>query len=247
MTGEKSKSRVYILDAFRGAAVLGMVLHHSLVSYEIMFGTVVSFLYTDAFHAVQLLFVAVFLLVSGICTNYSRNIMRRGVTVFAAALVVSFATCVVMPAIGLYGLNIYFGILHMFGLSMILYALLKKALDRINPAVGIAVFTLLFAAYYCFYSTGPTGSSYFMMLFGILPEDIGSYGDYYPLLPYFFLFISGTYIGKYIKNGAFPQRFYALRCKPLELCGRYSLWVYVLHQPVIFGILYAAVSLIVAI
>ena len=163
-----SKTRVYMLDILRGAAVLGMVLHHALVSFEIIFDKSFEILYSEAFLSLQLLFVAVFLLVSGVCTNYSRSVLRRGIIVFAAALVVSFATCVVLPAMGFYGLNIYFGILHMIGLSMILYALLKKWLDKINPAVGIVLFTVLFIAYYMFYRTGPTGSSYFMMIFGIL-------------------------------------------------------------------------------
>lgn len=241
---EKNKTRVFMLDILRGGAVLGMVLHHGLVSYEIIFGKSIDILYSEVFFTLQLIFVAVFLLVSGICTNYSRNVLKRGLIVFGAALIVSFATCVVLPAIGFEGLNIYFGILHMFGLSMILYALLKKPLERINPAVGIILFSVLFIAYYIFYRTGPTGSSYFLMIFGILPENIGSYGDYYPLLPYFFLFIAGTYVGKYVKNKAFPEWFYTFRCRPLEFCGRYSLWVYILHQPIIFGILYAVFSVL---
>ncbi|MBP3481215.1 MAG: DUF1624 domain-containing protein [Clostridia bacterium] len=238
------KKRVYMLDILRGAAVLGMVLHHALVSFEIIFEKSFEILYSEAFLLLQLLFVAVFLLVSGICTNYSRSVLKRGLIVFAAALVVSFATCVVMPAMGFYGLNIYFGILHMIGLSMILYALLKRWLDKIKPPVGIVLFTVLFVAYYMFYRTEPTGSSYFLMIFGILPQGIGSYGDYYPLFPYLFLFLVGTYVGKYIKNGVFPKWFYTKRCVPLEICGKYSLWVYVLHQPVIFGIMYAVSAII---
>lgn len=234
----KNKERVRILDILRGAAVLGMVLHHGLVSYEIIFGKNIEILASQEFLALQLLFVAVFLIVSGICTNYSRNILKRGFIVFAAALLVSFATCVVLPAAGFTGLNIYFGILHMFGLSMILYSLLKRIFDKLSPAVGIIVFTLLFIAYYLFYRTNPTGDSYLLMIFGVLPENIGSYGDYYPLFPFFFLFIAGTYIGKYVKNGDFPKWFYSAKCPFLELCGKYSLWVYILHQPLIFGIMY---------
>lgn len=235
---EKIKNRVHMLDILRGGAVLGMVLHHGLVSYEIIFSSSIDLLYTEAFYILQLLFVAVFLLVSGICTNYSSSVLKRGIIVFSAALLVSFATCIILPAIGFTGLNIYFGILHMFGLSMILYALLRKFFEKINPIAGIIIFSLLFIAYYIYYRTGPVSSSYFLMIFGILPESIKSYGDYYPLLPYFFLFIVGTYIGKYIKRGDFPAWFYNARFAPLEICGRYSLWVYILHQPIIFGILY---------
>lgn len=236
-------TRVHMLDILRGAAVLGMVLHHALFSYEIIFGTHIGIFDTEAFLAVQLLFVSVFLLVSGICTNYSRNVLKRGVIVFGAALIITFATCVVLPAIGITGLNIYFGILHMFGLSMILYALLRKLFEKIPPAVGIIVFTVLFALYYAFYRTGPESDTWWLMIFGVLPRGI-SYGDYYPLFPFFFMFIVGTYVGKYVKAHRFPEWFYSSRCVPLELCGKYALWIYVLHQPIIFGILYLIYILI---
>ena len=234
---ENSNSRVYMLDILRGIAVLGMVFHHSMVSAEIVYDTTFDFFYTTAFKIIQLVFVAVFLLVSGICTNYSRNTVKRGIIVTAAALVVSFATCVVMPWMGMHGLEIYFGVLHMFGLSMLIYGLCKKLFDKIPSPVGIILFFVLFLLYYPFYDSQPTSPYYFLIIFGVIPESITSYGDYYPLLPYFFMFLSGTYLGKYVKNGSFPRFFYTARCKVLEVCGRYSLWVYILHQPIIFGIL----------
>ena len=230
--------RVYMLDVLRGIAVIGMVFHHALVSAEIVFNTYFDFLYTIPFHIIQLIFVCVFLLVSGICTNYSRSTVKRGLVVFGAAILVSFATCVVLPAVGFEGLNIYFGILHMFGLSMLIYGLLKKWLDKLDPLVGIIIFSVLFFAYYAFYLTQPLADTWLLMPFGVLPKDISSYGDYYPLLPYMFMFLVGVYLGKYVHSGRFPKRFYTMRCKPLELCGRYSLWVYILHQPVIFGLFY---------
>jgi uncharacterized membrane protein len=226
-----------MLDILRGIAVLGMVFHHGMVSAEIVFDTVFEIFYTPLFHGVQLVFVAVFLLVSGICTNYSRSIVKRGLIVTGAAAVVSVATCVVMPMMGMYGLEIYFGILHMFGLSMLLYGLFRKFFEKIPVKVGIALFTGMFIAYYPIYLAQFRSPYYILMIFGILPESITSYGDYYPLLPYFFLFLAGTYIGKYVKEGRFPKLFYTARCKVLEFFGRHTLWIYVLHQPIIFGLL----------
>ncbi len=232
-----------MLDILRGIAVIGMVFHHTLVSYEIVFAKEFAFLYTNAFAAIQLVFVSVFLLVSGICTNYSHNVLRRGIIIFAAALLVSFATCIALPAIGLYGLEIYFGILHMFGLSMVLFAILKRFFDKIPTAVGIIGFILLFIGYYIFYLSEPMSDSFFLMIFGIMPYDILSYGDYYPLFPYAFLFFAGTFIGRYVRGNKFPKWFYSMRCLPLEICGKYSLWVYILHQPIIFGVLNLIVML----
>lgn len=239
-----NSSRVPMLDILRGAALIGMVFHHSLVSYEIVFGTYVDFLYTKAFELVQLLFVAVFLLVSGICTNYSRNVLKRGVIVFLAAMLMTVATCFVLPQFGIEGLNIYFGILHMFGLSMIIYALLQKVFKKIPTWLGITLFTLLFIGYYIFYSTEPTSDSWLLLIFGFLPNSMQYYGDYYPLFPFFFLFLSGTFVGRLVKENKFPEWFYSFRCPLLELCGKKSLWIYVLHQPIIFPIMIAISYLI---
>lgn len=233
----QAKERVHMLDILRGAALIGMVLHHSLVSYEIVFTEYIEWLYGNAFAAVQLVFVAVFLLVSGVCTHYSRNVLRRGIIVFAAAMLMTVATCFVLPAVGIEGLNIYFGILHMFGLSMVIYALLKKPLQKIPPLVGIVVFTALFIAYYCFYITEPIADTWWLLPFGVLPRTMASYGDYYPLFPYIFMFLVGTYAGRLVKDGKFPRWFYTARVPFLEFIGRKSLWIYVLHQPVIFPLM----------
>lgn len=234
---KNAKPRVAILDILRGTALVGMIIHHTLVSYEIVFQKSVDILYTAAFSAVQLLFVSIFLLVSGICTNYSKNVLKRGVIVFLAGMLLTVATCFVLPAFNIYGLNIYFGILHMFGLSMILYALFKKLLNKIPTVVGIIVSVMLFALYYAFYLTQPTSNSWFLLIFGILPEQMLYYGDYYPLFPFFFMFLAGTFIGKLIKQNKFPSWFYSVRCPVLEFVGKNSLLVYVLHQPIIFPIM----------
>lgn len=242
---DKSKERVYMLDILRGIAVIGMVFHHSLVSYEVIYDTTVKWLYGKAFASVQLIFVAVFLLVSGVCTHYSRNVLRRGIIVFAAGMVMTVATCFVLPAMGIEGMNIYFGILHMFGLSMIIYAFIKRLLCKIPAVVGMSVFTVLFIAYYIFYAKEPVADTWLLLPFGVIPTSMEYYGDYYPLLPFFFLFVAGTYVGKLIKDNKFPQWFYNFRIPVLEFVGRKSLWIYVLHQPIIFPVIMLVYNLTV--
>ena len=127
--------RVYILDVLRGASVIAMIFHHSYVLLHFTRGITHPFFSSDLFNALQLLFVCIFLLVSGICTNFSKSIAKRGLIVSASAFVVTLVTAVLLPAVGVTGLEIYFGILHMFGLSMLLYALIKPLLDKCNGAI----------------------------------------------------------------------------------------------------------------
>lgn len=72
--------------------------------------------------------------------------------------------------------------------------------------------------------------------------------DYFSLIPWFFLFLAG-YFGYYlaVQKGAMEK---AAALKPLpkmfgwvDYIGRHSLIIYMLHQPVIYGVLYLAFGL----
>ena len=59
------------------------------------------------------------------------------------------------------------------------------------------------------------------------------------ILPWFFMFICGYYLGTYAKKNKFPQFFYNQHIRPLSVVGKYTLWIYIFHQPVIYGLFYA--------
>ena len=58
-------------------------------------------------------------------------------------------------------------------------------------------------------------------------------GDYYPLLPYLLLFLAGASIGWWRKNTGFPDWLYRHGPRFLEVAGKHSLLIYVLHQPLL--------------
>ena len=78
-------------------------------------------------------------------------------------------------------------------------------------------------------------ANYFTAFFGFPPFDFYS-TDYFALLPWLFLFWAG-----YFLHGVVGQaRMEPLRrsvCPALGWMGRHSLVLYLLHQPVIFGVL----------
>ena len=232
-------NRVYLLDALRGAAVLGMIVHHGYILLEFTREVYIPFFYSGLFEVLQMLFVCVFLLVSGICTNYSRNVAKRGLLVFGAAIIVTLVTAGLLPMVGIGGLEIYFGILHMFGLSMLIYALLSPALKKCNPLVISIICLVLFVVYLFLMERWPFAETPWNvgMLFGFPSENFYS-ADYYPILPYFFVFVAGAMLGRPISEGRFPTWFYDFRCRPLEFVGRHSLLIYLLHQPCIFVLIF---------
>lgn len=229
-----NKNRIYILDALRGAAVIAMIVHHSYVLLNFMRGVTISFFSSTLFDVLQMFFVAIFLLVSGICTNFSRNIVRRGSVIFGAALLVTLVTAGLLPAIGVTGLEIYFGILHMFGLSMLLYACLKPLLDKCNTAAVCIVCVVLFVGYNLLQAKIPYAESpgNILMIFGFPSVSFYS-ADYYPLFPYFFMFVAGAMLGRWVKGNKMPAWFYTFRVPALEFVGRHSLIIYLVHQPVV--------------
>ncbi len=239
-----TRQRVYALDWIRGIAVIGMVLHHGLFTLETVswiFGLPITFefLQTNWFFGLQTVFVAIFLLISGICTSFSRNVLRRGAIVTGAACLITLVTGILLPAVGVEGLDIWFGVLHMIGVSMLLYGLFtcKK---RWVPVVTALVLFLLYFFMVHFPDSGYSAG--LLMILGFPFEGFYS-ADYYPLLPYFFLFLAGTFLGPLVKERRLPEKFYALRIKPLEWVGRHALWVYLAHQPLFFALFWGCYAL----
>ena len=232
-----TKERVYFLDWLRGAAVIGMILHHSLFAVEMVsyfFGKPVEFaiLKTWAFWIFQEIFVGLFLLISGICTAFSKSVLRRGVSVAGAALLITLVTGLILPAFGMSGLEIWFGILHLFGASMLLYGLFTYRKKWVPIATALVLF-LIFLITVSFVELD--FSLWVRAILGFPFEGFAS-ADYYPLLPYFLVFLAGTFLGPLVRERRLPSSLYGLRVKPLEWIGRHSLWIYIAHQPIIFGV-----------
>ena len=120
--------------------------------------------------------------------------------------------------------------------------------------IVLVVSLLLFAATYHtqdgFWQLGPwqillPGAWYanlFTAFFGFFPLGFFS-TDYFPLLPWLFLFWAGYFLHHLVGRG----RLAPLRrsvCPPLGWMGRHSLVLYLLHQPVILGVLTVAFRLV---
>lgn len=85
-------------------------------------------------------------------------------------------------------------------------------------------------------------ASYTTAYLGFMPKSFFS-TDYFPLLPWLFLFWAGYFLHHLVGRG----RLAPLRrsvCPPLGWMGRHSLVLYLLHQPVILGVLTAVFRLV---
>ncbi len=170
-----------------------------------------------------------FILISGISSQLSHSNLIRGLKLLGVALALTLVTYFIIPSE-----LIVFGILHMLSVCMIVFGLGQKLWDRIPLILGLAVCAVLFLI------TMPVSDGYlglpgtlawkipagwyeFGWLFplGIHRADFFS-ADYFPLFPWIFLFFCGTYIGRWARNGKFPDFTYRLRFTSLSWMGRHA-------------------------
>jgi uncharacterized membrane protein len=229
-------ARIWEIDFLRGLAIILMVGYHLLYDLGEFVG-VKRFLgwstnlSTDAWVIAQFFFAGLFVVLSGVSSTLSRSNIRRGLRLLAVSVLVSAATYVFDKS-----LAVYFGILQCLAVSMLLYgAAFKKARPAVCAAAG-AVVLGLGAALPALKEALAIRTNWLMPL-GLHGPSFSAF-DYFPLIPWFGIFLVGAALGKTLyasKRSLLPWR---LPSTFVNFAGRYSLWIYIAHQPVIMGVLY---------
>lgn len=78
------------------------------------------------------------------------------------------------------------------------------------------------------------GKNMFLYIMGFAQRL--SSADYYPVIPWGFLFLAGAMGGHIFKKKNLPGFLYKNFCRPLAFIGRHTMIIYVVHQPLLFGI-----------
>lgn len=228
MTDKKQhKKRLDSVDAIRGFAVVLMIFHH--FCYDLVeFLNAPLWLYTnpvlDVFHYI---FTGIFIMLCGVSSRFSRSNIKRGIITFAVAMVISAVTYIIdMPII--------FGVLHLLSFCMIFYGITGSLWEKL-PKWIMPVFTVLGTIVSVWCLNNITTDSRNLWILGWDYPGFVSY-DYFPLLPWIFVFLFGTWLGYYIKENRFPKKFYTAKIPVFPIIGRNALIIYIVHQPVLFGI-----------
>lgn len=244
------RRRILLLDELRGFCVLMMVFYHAFYTAGEIFGLAAFSELMRLTMPLEPIFAAAFIVLSGVSSRLSHSNLLRGVKLMGVALCVTLVTVLVMPWIGFAGNEIYFGILHMLSCTIILFAALRKPLAKIPPRIGILACLVLYVLTK-YIDTGIFGLPYIDAMNVHLPDALyqsswlfplgfhdGSFfsADYFPLLPWMFLFFAGTFAGVRIAKGEVPAFAYRSHVRPLAFLGRHALLIYVFHQPVIFAV-----------
>lgn len=239
--------RYALLDTIRGVTLLSMILYHGAWDAVYLLGADWSWYDTAPGFYWQQSICWTFILLSGFCVNFSGRLVRRGLVISAAGLLVTAVTLAVLPED-----RVVFGVLTLLGACMLLTAPLKRTLEQYSY-IGL----FLSAALFFLFRNVNSGYAGFggLRLFAFprswyrgmaatflgFPDPTFFSTDYFSLLPWLFLFLCGFFLGRILlQNGALRAPVWRRSLPVFAWMGRHSLLLYLLHQPV----LYAGVLLI---
>lgn len=182
---------------------------------------------------------ASFLFLSGVSLELAhakqirwRAFWQRFAMIACAALLVTIATYF---AVGTSFVR--FGILHCLALSSLLALPFLRAPIWITASIAVLFLTLPN------WATLYTGESSYWFWTGVFEPNFASV-DYVPVLPWAGVTLMGVVFSKIVRLFGFwrkgqPETSKAKTLKACALLGRHSLKIYLLHQPLLFGLVWA--------
>ncbi len=230
--------RYPLIDALRGVAIMLMVIYH--FCYDLVFLRLVYFDFSH--HPFWLGFrysiVSLFVALVGFSLVLAT---RQGIQYrpFALRLAWLCVCAALVTAASLYLFPqrfIFFGILHFIALASVL-GLAFVRFQRLNLIVGSLLIVVGIFGQHPLFDQLP------WQLFGMMTHKPAT-EDYVPLLPWFGVVLLGMYAAHWTlaKNGLSAQSLPPW-AQILSLAGRHSLWIYMLHQPLMLGAMSALLML----
>lgn len=239
------QTRFWEIDVLRGVAIVMMVVYHLMWDfwyYQVLPDVV---LYAGFWKYFQRTCANLFLVLVGVSlavvtmrrlakTGEARPPFRpyllRGLRIFGWGMVLSVIVWV--AGIG----YIHFGVLHLIGFASIaVYPFLRLRWPN------LALWAIFFVAGYFLLNVRVDFP--WLLWLGLQPSAYYP-NDYFPVIPYFGVVLLGVFLGNSLYTPA--GRRFSLpdfgRIPPLNLLGwmgRHSLVIYLLHQPLLFAILWA--------
>ena len=228
-TNGGSSRRIPFFDTIRGFTIVSMVLFHATYDATMLYGFRVDWFLNPIIQSVWRNSISwTFLLIAGVMCSFSRSNAKRALRYLVVALLIWLVTSIIAI-----DTPINFGIIFCMGSSVAIYAGTRSVLDRIPVPIGFGLCLLLF-----FLTMNVPAGTYTMRHVAWLgfPDKSFSSGDYYPLIPYSFLLLAGSYVGRSIKhtvdhNGTNSLLGLDIPC--LRYIGQHPLSIYLIHQPLL--------------
>lgn len=241
--------RYWEIDLLRGIAIIMMVTYHLM--WDLWFFRILPHLvlYTGFWKYFQRTTASLFVLLVGVSLTLSYRsrqrklgnkdkdladeflyFFRRGRIIFSWGMLISLVTWLAGTG------AIHFGILHLIGASIIL------AWPFLRGRWTNLILGALLIGFDWFVGTTRVDTIWLVWL-GFKPVAYAAV-DYFPLIPWFGLVLIGIFLGNILytaKGLRFPlaDLSWLPLIQLLSLLGRHSLIIYLIHQPLLIGILIA--------
>lgn len=226
-----SRKRFAILDTYRGFVLINMIAFHFLYDVFMVFGVDRHWYFQPTNRIWQQYICWSFILLSGWVWPYGeKKALKRGLLLNAFGLLITAITAIFMPSE-----IVIFGVLNFIGCAILLMIPLQHLLKKIHPVPGLVLFFALFILFYHCSSWDMGMESILLIPLGFPTGDFYS-SDYFPLLPWLFLYITGYYLGRVCENKKGFLRICDVKIPVLDIIGRKSVWIYLIHQPLCYGI-----------
>lgn len=230
---DEARPRLAALDLARGVAIVAMVAYHAAFDLSMARLIAVDVPSDLGWKILARLTAGSFLLIVGISlvlatrTGLDRGaFLRRLALIVGAAALVSLSTWWFNPRS-----FVFFGILHEIALASVL------ALPFLRlPSLLVAGAAAFFAGLPWFFSA-PIFAEWPLLWVGLAPEPPVSV-DYVPVFPWFGVVLAGIVAGRFLVGYGGPLWRWRPTSPPLAwlmIAGRWSLVIYLVHQPLLVG------------
>lgn len=243
MSGEGKRPHYGLLDTVRGVCILSMVAYHGMYDLVDIFGLPSAWYTGLPGYIWQQSICWTFILLSGMCWQLSRRHVKRGVLLVGCGAAITLITWLVMPS-----QRILYGVLNLLGLSALLLIPLDKVFRKIPAWAGLGGALLLFAltknvsrgslGFEGLVLCRPPRWLYATDLLAVVGFPSPSFWstDYFPLLPWFFLFCAGYFLWSLLDKSPRAKELLRPGLRPLSFLGRHSLVIYLIHQPALMAV-----------
>lgn len=215
--------RIFEIDFLKVTAIILMIIFHFIYDLNEFVGLDINYQF-GFWYWLGRVAAVLFIFLAGINSGFSKNPIKHGMIVFSCGMIVTLISLIMFKEE-----FVRFGILHFLGISMMLFPLLK----RLNNGILI-IFALVTGILFSF-DTFIYNTKVIVFLENIFGRPSI---DYYPLFPYLSLFILGilAYKSFYYKKKSIFNLY--TKSKTILIISKYSLLIYLIHQPIILGIIF---------
>ncbi|MEM5816895.1 MAG: heparan-alpha-glucosaminide N-acetyltransferase [Desulfitobacterium hafniense] len=232
-----TSTRFPVIDSLRTLALALMITYHLIYDLDQWTGLAVD---VDAlfWFSIGKTAALLFIFLSGLSSGFSKHPLKNGLRVLFFGMIITLVTYVAFPE-----QYVRFGILHFLGVMMVLYPLIQKL-----PNGVLILGSVLIIAGGLIIKDQAVNTPLLLPL-GFMYPGFATM-DFYPLFPYSGVTLLGILCYRYFfaehsrTNASVPpvkksKKNQKAAYPMVTWVSRHSLWIYLIHQPILLGLIFA--------